>query len=96
YLSDHGQEVGHGSNNAGHSAFSESGYRIPTLLWQAPAQALPPGRDQVPLRSDWSGHTLMGLLGVTWTGADASRDVLDPRYTWRAPQLPTAVESFTR
>lgn len=33
YLSDHGQEVGHGENRVGHSPATESGYRIPALAW---------------------------------------------------------------
>ncbi|APW40441.1 sulfatase [Rhodoferax koreense] len=96
YLSDHGQEVGHGSDNAGHSAVSESGYRIPTVLWRQPQALLPSGRDQAPFRSDWSAFTLMGLLGIDWTGADPSRDALHPRYQWQAPVLPAPVASFAR
>ena len=34
YLSDHGQEVGHVSDRAGHSPHTESGYRIPAIVWR--------------------------------------------------------------
>ncbi|SDP02909.1 Sulfatase [Paracidovorax cattleyae] len=33
YLSDHGQEVGHGANWAGHSPSTPAGYRIPAIVW---------------------------------------------------------------
>lgn len=33
FLSDHGNEVGHAKNYAGHSANTEAGYRIPIILW---------------------------------------------------------------
>ncbi len=34
YLSDHGQEVGHVSDRAGHSPATASGYRIPAVVWR--------------------------------------------------------------
>ncbi len=40
YLSDHGQEVGHELDRAGHSATTAAGYRIPALLWRS--EGLPP------------------------------------------------------
>lgn len=33
FLSDHGNEVGHAKNYAGHSANTEAGYRIPIIIW---------------------------------------------------------------
>lgn len=34
FLSDHGNEVGHEKDHAGHSANTEAGFQIPIILWQ--------------------------------------------------------------
>lgn len=96
YLSDHGQEVGHGSDRAGHSPATASGYRIPAVVWRN-REPLPTGAaTQQPFRADWAGWSLMDLLGIRWSGQKAERNVLDDRYEWRAPEIPVAVESFSR
>lgn len=97
YLSDHGQEVGHERNQVGHSPGSESGYRIPTLLWSndpPPAEgAAIAGR---PFRADWAGWTLARLMHLQWVGQRASQDVVDAQYQWQPPPLPIKVSSFER
>lgn len=95
YLSDHGQEVGHELDRAGHSATTEAGYRIPALIWrdEALADAALAAR---PFRADWAAWTVAGLLGVRWPGHDASRDVLSPDYRWQPPRLPIATASPAR
>lgn len=95
FLSDHGQEVGHTANRAGHSATTPDGYRIPLMLWSsfdspAPGQAL-----ATPVRGDWFGHSLARLLGIEWRGAQPRQDVLDRRYQWRAPELPLTIDFGT-
>lgn len=97
YLSDHGQEVGHESDRAGHSPATASGYRIPALIWRDP----PAGFDQAglaerPFRSDWTGWAVSDLLGLQWDGNQPKRNVLHPEYAWQPPRLPMAVPSFTR
>lgn len=37
WLSDHGNEVGHERDYAGHSPNTEAGYRVPLVLWRSPA-----------------------------------------------------------
>jgi heptose-I-phosphate ethanolaminephosphotransferase len=99
YLSDHGQEVGHGSDRAGHSPATASGYRIPTVIWrhpQTPFAGHAPQQPQQPFRADWAGWTLMNLLDIRWNGQRPERDVLGAGYRWEAPVLPVAVESFER
>lgn len=96
FLSDHGQEVGHSITHAGHSPSTPAGYRIPALLWRQT-----PSFDQAaaerPFRADWAAWTLAELLGLQWQGRDAERDVLSPRYAWRAPSLGAATpERFDR
>ena len=95
YLSDHGQEVGHGGNHAGHSPSTASGYRIPTLVWRnSPAEPYPPGTGQRPFRADWAAWTMADLLNIRWTGDITDRNALGKDYRWVAPELPVKVESF--
>ncbi|WP_428503400.1 sulfatase-like hydrolase/transferase [Roseateles sp.] len=95
YLSDHGQEVGHRIDHAGHSPGTEAGYRIPAMLWRTPL-AFAPGSGQQPFRADWTGWTLAELLRIEWPGMEPARNVFDPRYRWEAPQLPIGEVDFAR
>ncbi len=95
FLSDHGQEVGHERNHAGHSPGTAAGYRIPALIWRNQTDA--PTRADLalrPFRSDWGGWTLTDLLGIRWGADDPGRNVLSGEYQWRAPQLRAPVASF--
>ncbi|SEF28814.1 phosphoethanolamine transferase [Variovorax sp. NFACC27] len=95
YLSDHGQEVGHVSDRAGHSPSTASGYRIPAVVWRN-RQPLPQDAALQPFRADWTGWTLMDLLNIRWNGQQPERDVLAESYRWQAPGIPVEVESFSR
>jgi len=95
YLSDHGQEVGHVSDRAGHSPSTASGYRIPAVVWRN-RQPLPQDAALQPFRADWTGWTLMDLLNIWWNGQQPERDVLADSYRWQAPGIPVKVESFLR
>lgn len=101
YLSDHGQEVGHGENRVGHSPATASGYRIPALAWSNGWAAQPrtadnlPSVAQRPFRADWAGWTVAHLLSLQWAGQQHERDVLNPGYQWAPPALPVQVRSFT-
>ncbi|WP_198969170.1 sulfatase-like hydrolase/transferase [Xylophilus sp. ASV27] len=95
YLSDHGQEVAHGTGRAGHSPQTASGYRIPALLWRnTPPQPWTPDLAQRPFRADWAAWTLADLLHVRWSGDQPQHNVLSPSYQWQAPEIPAKVESF--
>lgn len=95
YLSDHGQEVGHSINKAGHSASTPAGYRIPTLAWLS--QGLPAANlGQRPFRADWTGWLLSDLLQIQWQGMEKRRNVLDPGYVWEPPALPLPGVRFDR
>ncbi len=92
YLSDHGQEVGHEIDRAGHSAQTSAGYRIPTLIWQSqPRQPLPADVAERPFRSDWSAWTLANLMGIDWQKESSAKDVLHSEYRWQRSQLPERV-----
>jgi heptose-I-phosphate ethanolaminephosphotransferase len=91
YLSDHGQEVGHQIDHAGHSAATEAGYRIPAMLWRSHPRRRPPeALDARPFRGDWAAWTLAHLLELRWAGADGRRDVLSDAYRWVPPTIPYA------
>ena len=89
YLSDHGQEVGHEIDHAGHSAATQAGYRIPAVLWQnRPRRPLPVDLEARPFRGDWGAWTLAHLLDLRWAGDDPRRDVLRDEYRWASPSIP--------
>ena len=95
YLSDHGQEVGHGGDQAGHSPGTASGYRIPAVVWRnGVASGWPDDLARRPFRADWAAWTLADLLALEWRSGDPGRNVLAPNYRWHAPALPVAVASF--
>jgi len=95
YLSDHGQEVGHGGNHAGHSPSTASGYRIPMVLWRnTPGDAADPDIGERPFRADWAGWTLADLLHMRWNGSITDRNALRANYRWTPPTLPVEVDSF--
>lgn len=94
YLSDHGQEVGHGSDHVGHSPSTASGYRIPAIVWRNQVPADAPDLAERPFRADWLGWTMADLLALQWKGQVAGRDVLAPDYRWEAPVLPVKVRSY--
>jgi len=96
YLSDHGQEVGHVSDRAGHSPNTASGYRIPAVIWRSRAERVIPTQVQSrPLRADWAGWTIADLLHIRWPGSLPDRNVLSESYRWEAPMLPVEVKSFS-
>ncbi|WP_077003060.1 phosphoethanolamine transferase [Variovorax sp. KK3] len=96
YLSDHGQEVGHVSDRAGHSPSTASGYRIPTVIWRnlPVSPAAPADMERRPFRADWAAWTLADLLHIRWAGGVPSRNVLSDSYRWTAPVLPVDVATF--
>lgn len=88
YLSDHGQEVGHEINHAGHSAATVAGYEIPAMVWQHRARApLDPDIENRPFRADWASWTIAHLLALRWQGQAPRRNVLDSAYRWESPVL---------
>lgn len=95
FLSDHGQEVGHTLDHAGHSPGTASGYRIPALLWRSDADFEATAHAR-PFRADWAGWTLADLMRLRWTGMRDERNVLHPDYAWEPPVLPVKDLVFER
>ncbi|XZG69879.1 phosphoethanolamine transferase [Chitinibacteraceae bacterium HSL-7] len=90
YASDHGQNVGHDSDDAGHSPETAAGYRVPVLLWHSDAPHADPALEARPVRGDWLGWSTASLLGLSWSAFDGTRDVLSAGYRWEAPRVPGA------
>jgi heptose-I-phosphate ethanolaminephosphotransferase len=81
YASDHGQEVGHTRNYAGH-ADGPSGYEIPMLLWTSTPMGTAE-RDELaarPYHNDLLEWTLLDLLGVSIKGAEPWHSVVSPAF----------------
>jgi heptose-I-phosphate ethanolaminephosphotransferase len=86
YVPDHGEDVAHYSNFAGHNNRVPAMYEIPMLLWRSPALAadLPAADDQSiarrPYQTDQLDHTLLGLLQVEGAYYNAQRDIMSPTF----------------
>lgn len=86
YVSDHGQEVGHTTNHAGHSPGTASGYRIPLLLWRSADQGpWPKGLGERPFRLDWWAPLMADVLGLAWPGRLGAQSLLSADYHWQPP-----------
>jgi heptose-I-phosphate ethanolaminephosphotransferase len=95
FLSDHGQEVAHERDHAGHSPGTAAGYRIPALIWHnQESRLLPADLERRPFRADWGSWTLTDLLRIQWHGNEPDRNVLSDAYRWQAPRLAAPVASF--
>ncbi|MDN2710209.1 phosphoethanolamine transferase [Janthinobacterium sp. SUN118] len=85
FVSDHGQEVGHSRNHAGHSASDKSGYEIPMLMWSNRqlgqsnvARAVLESR---PYQTDKLDATVLGLLKIETRYYAAHDDILSNAFT---------------
>lgn len=63
FLSDHGNEVGHAKNYAGHSANTEAGYRIPVIIWydHMPSKGI---RSEQPIDASDLDRYVLHLMGA--------------------------------
>jgi heptose-I-phosphate ethanolaminephosphotransferase len=94
FTSDHGQEVGHTRDHAGHSFEDASGYQVPMLLWKSRHEmtemAGSPGRSLLEARayqSDDLDHTILGLLKLDSAYSDPTLDIMHSRFNPRQRHL---------
>jgi heptose-I-phosphate ethanolaminephosphotransferase len=84
YTSDHGQEVGHYRNHAGHSPIDKSGYEIPMIVWDGSVAELGPhaktGLENRSYQTDHLEHTVLGLLKINTIYYDANFDILSNQF----------------
>jgi heptose-I-phosphate ethanolaminephosphotransferase len=92
FVSDHGQEVGHYRDFAGHSSTDPSGYQVPLLLWTSRADKLGIGAraalEARAYRTDNLDHTLVGLLDIRAGGYRPELDLLSNSYALRLAGAP--------
>jgi heptose-I-phosphate ethanolaminephosphotransferase len=87
FVSDHGQEVGHVKDYAGHSFSTPGGFRIPAFIWQKQ----PLAQDHHDLservfRLDW--------MGIEWQQRNHQRDILSADYRFIEPNLGIQISNF--
>ena len=94
YFSDHGQEVGHHENFAGHTQRYLSGFSIPMLLWVNSnwKESYPVEYANRPFRNDWVDQTVQHLLGIRSAWYDQRYDVLSPNYAPNESVLPALTD----
>lgn len=63
FLSDHGNEVGHVKNFAGHSPTTEAGYHIPIILWHS-TQNFPKGVQTKAVDATQLDNNLLYMMGL--------------------------------
>lgn len=84
YFSDHGQEVGHHRDFAGHSEQDPSGYTVPLWIWSnAVARPLHSQHLHAPIRLDTLEQALQHLLGVRSRWYLPEQDFLSPQFIAR-------------
>lgn len=90
YFSDHGQEVGHTRNFAGHSANDLTGYTIPMFLWTNPLwhQNYPQDIQKRLFRLDWVDHMISHLLGIQTRWYHPQYDLLSYSYQPKENAMP--------
>lgn len=75
YFSDHGQEVGHHRDFAGHSEQDDSGYTIPVWLWRnaTAAQGSRLTTSAQAFDLEWADQAIQNLLGIrsAWYAPDS-------------------------
>ena len=80
FVPDHGEDVAHYTNFAGHNTRVASQYEVPMLLWRSETFEAPKSDpDKIRLRPyqlDMLDHTLLGLLSVTGNYYDSGHDIL--------------------
>jgi heptose-I-phosphate ethanolaminephosphotransferase len=84
YTSDHGQEVGHFRNHAGHSPIDNSGYEIPMIVWDSTltqsGRHAKTGLENRSYQTDHLEHTVVGLLKIDTIYYDKNLDILSNQF----------------
>lgn len=97
FVSDHGQEVAHTRNHAGHSASTPAGFRIPAFIWSNKSNSSIQANQvlgQRPFRFDWLGWTMLSLMNVKWDGQQENKNILSPEYQFKDPKLSITISNF--
>lgn len=96
YAPDHGEDVAHYNNFAGHNPRVRPMYEVPMLAWASETFGLSEAATKRPYQLDVLDHTLLGLMGITGHYYEPRHDVFSedfrpkPRFLSDVP-YPTAV-----
>lgn len=94
FFSDHGQEVGHSRDFAGHSEQDDSGYTIPLWIWTSPkANPVDQRLVDTPIRLDTLDHALQHLMGIRSRWYEPRLDFLSGQYAAPALRRPSATRN---
>lgn len=86
FVSDHGNEVGHEKDFAGHSPKTEAGYRVPIVMWDSRGH-LPTGADlETPIDAAHLDENVLHLMGISHTNLPQSVLWTQPDYRFAPPQ----------
>ncbi len=85
YASDHGNEVGHVRNFAGHSPATEAGYAVPLIYWGQALNQLQTLSNRIFI-TDNLDQSLLQLMHIQTNNYDSSRDLFSNDYQWRPPK----------
>ncbi len=101
FTPDHGEDVAHYSNYAGHNGRVNTMWELPLLLWTSnsfPREELTVETDR-PYQNDGIQHSLLGLMGIKGPYYRAEDDLFSsrftprPRYTQAGPYQPDPVDT---
>lgn len=85
FASDHGNEVGHVRNFAGHSPATEAGYAVPVIYWGQALNRLRAATDRI-FVTDNLDQSLLRLMDIQTNNYDSYRDFFSSDYQWRPPK----------
>lgn len=85
FASDHGNEVGHVRNFAGHSPATEAGYAVPLIYWGHALSQLQAVTDRI-FVTDNLDQSLLRLMGIQTNNYDSRQDLFSSDYQWQPPK----------
>ncbi|SSY80343.1 phosphoethanolamine transferase [Alysiella crassa] len=85
FVSDHGNEVGHEKDFAGHSPKTRAGYRVPIVMWDS-RNMLPTGADKnTPIDAAQLDENALNLMGIKLKNANTT--VIWHEQNYHFPQI---------
>lgn len=102
YAPDHGEDVAHYNNFAGHNPRVPAMYEVPMLAWASEGFGLNESAAERPYQLDVLDHTLLGLMRISGRYYDPRNDVLSkdfrpkPRYMSGIPYPAAAANAVDK
>lgn len=83
YASDHGNEVGHERDFAGHSPTTVAGFRVPVVIWRSDGKGQ--GVSRTRLLTDDLDHAALHLMGLDCADSRQEASWVEPGYAFEPP-----------